>query len=222
MSDLDKALTSKREKTMLASFLISSGAPIATGITAIMSRSATQIADFFRRTAELIALFISWWVYRKLYKKTGSEIELETEPDHSYRTRMEHIANMTVLGAMICSGVAMFVIGVSRLFIYKVSGSVVIGLVVATLGLLINAWFWWRYSYMIREKSDPIIAGQQKLYRAKVFVDTVVVTALASVVIAPDHSATKYIDALGCIIVSIYLLYNGFDIVQKNRIKEHS
>lgn len=101
MSDLDKVSASKRERTLLISLLISSLAPIATGIPAIISRSATQIADFLRRTAELLALFVSWWVYRKIFK----EADPETGPDHSYRVRMEHIANMTVVGAMACSGI---------------------------------------------------------------------------------------------------------------------
>ncbi len=208
MADLDRTLVSKRKKTMLISFLISSAAPIVTGITAIISHSATQIADFLRRTAELISLFISWWVYRKLHS--------EVEYDDIYRVRMERVADITVSGAMICSGVAMFIVGVSRLFIYKISGSVIMGLIIATLGLLVNTGFWWRYSAMIRERFDPIIAGQHKLYRAKVFVDTAVVVALASVVVAPNHPIIKYIDALGCIIVSVYLLYNGLDIVRKN------
>ena len=89
MTDLDRTLVSKRERTMLISFLISSAAPIVTGVTAIISRSATQIADFLRRTAELTSLFISWWVYRKLHK--------EAEYDDIYRVRMERIADITVL-----------------------------------------------------------------------------------------------------------------------------
>lgn len=218
MSDLNKASVSKRERTLLTSLLISSLAPIATGIPAIISRSATQIADFLRRTAELIALFVSWWVYRKILKGTDSEIET----DHPYRARMERIANMTVIGAMACSGIAMLVVGVSRLFVYKVSGNVIMGLIIATMGLSVNAWFWWRYSTMIREEFDLVIAGQRNLYRAKVFVDIAVVIALTSVTIAPNHPITKYIDAIGCIIVSFYLLYNGFDMLRKNKVAEHS
>lgn len=246
MADLEKTSISRREKTMFISFLISSAGPIATGINAVTSRSATQIADFLRRTTELLALFVSWWVYRKIHRGMefvhNTEIEfrhdVETELDHDGKTkfendgctefehnreigsehvdsvRMEHIANITVSGSMFCSGIVIFAIGVSRLFIYKISGNVITGLVIAVSGLLVNTWFWRRYSIMIREKFDPIISGQQRLYRAKVFVDVAVVIALASVTIAPDHYAIKYIDALGCIVVSFYLLYNGFDIVR--------
>ena len=218
MSDLDKVSASKRERTLLISLLISSLAPIATGVPAIISRSATQIADFLRRTAELMALFVSWWVYRKILRK----VDPETGPDHLYRARMEHIANMTVVGAMACSGIAMLVVGIIRLFVYKVSGNVIMGLIIAILGLSVNAWFWWRYPTMIREEFDLVIAGQRNLYRAKVFIDIAVVIALTSVTIAPSRPITKYIDALGCIIVSFYLLYNGFDMLRKNKVAEHS
>jgi divalent metal cation (Fe/Co/Zn/Cd) transporter len=213
MTDLNKNQSSKREKTMLIALLLSGPGPILTGIAAITSHSATQIADFLRRTAELVALFVSWWIYRKL--------QLSMASDDTYRANMERMANLTVAGAMMCSGIAMIVVGVVRLFIYSTSGNVIMGLIIAVLGLLTNTWFWWRYGRMTREELDPIIAGQQKLYRAKACVDLCVVTALTSVVVAPNHPATQYIDALGCIIVAFYLLYNGVDMIRKNKIKEN-
>lgn len=196
---------------MLISFLISSLAPIATGIPAIISRSATQIADFLRRTSQLLALFVAWWVYRKIHGKKVI--------DGAYRARMERAANMTVFWAMIFSGLAMLLVGISRFFVYKVGGNAIMGLIVAVLGLLVNTWFWLRYSTMLKEKFDEVIAGQHKLYRAKVFVDVAVVIALAAVTIAPYHPATKYIDAVGCIIVALYLVYSGFDVVNKDKVK---
>lgn len=32
------------------------------------SQSTTQLADFLRRSMELAAIFISWWVFRKLHR----------------------------------------------------------------------------------------------------------------------------------------------------------
>ncbi|MFA5523252.1 MAG: cation transporter [Tissierellales bacterium] len=212
MADINKKQSSKGEKTMLTSLLLSAPGPIVTGIPAIVSLSATQIADFLRRSAELVALFVSWWIYRKLQRNTVS--------DETYRSCMEGIANWTVIGAMFCSGLAMFVVGVARLFVYEASGNVIIGLIVAFLGLLTNSWFWWRYSNMLDEDFDPVIAGQQKLYRAKSCVDLCVVIALTSVAVAPHHPVTKYIDALGCIIVAFYLVYNGWGMIGKDKTEE--
>jgi divalent metal cation (Fe/Co/Zn/Cd) transporter len=212
MNDLNENQSFKREKTMLISLLLSSPGPIITGIPAIVSHSATQIADFLRRTAELIALFVAWWIYRKLQRSIVS--------DDTYRAHMERIANLTVAGAMMCSGIAMLVVGVTRLLVYKASGNVIMGLIIAVLGMLTNSWFWWRYRNMTGEQFDPVISGQQKLYRAKACVDLCVVIALTSVAVAPNHTATKYIDALGCIVVACYLLYNGLDMIRKNKAAE--
>jgi divalent metal cation (Fe/Co/Zn/Cd) transporter len=214
MTDLDKNQSLKREKMMLTSLLLSALGPIVTGIPAILSHSATQIADFLRRTAELVALFISWWIFRKLQRST--------EYEDIYRAHMERMTNLTVAGAMVCSGIAMLVVGITRLFVYKANGNVIMGLIIGVLGLMTNAWFWWRYTRMTREQYDRVISGQQKLYRAKACVDLGVVIALTSVAVAPNHPMTQYIDALGCIIVACYLLYNGVDIVRKNKADETS
>lgn len=214
MTDLNKEQSLKREKTLLTAFLLSAPGPILTGIAAITSLSATQIADFLRRTAELIATFISWWIYHKLQQNAVT--------DDTYRTRLEGIANLTVAGAMICSGFTMLVVGITRLFVFKSSGNVIMGLIIAVLGLLTNSWFWWRYHTMNQEAFNPVIAGQQRLYRAKASVDLCVVMALISVAVAPSHPLTKYIDALGCIIVAFYLLYNGICMLQKGKAGESS
>jgi divalent metal cation (Fe/Co/Zn/Cd) transporter len=214
MTDSNKKQSFNGQRTMLISLLLSAPGPIVTGIPALASHSSTQIADFLRRSAELVALFAAWWIYRKLQKSM--------ESDDVYRAGLERMANLTVAGAMICSSIAMLVVGVTRLFVYEASGNVIMGLIIAILGVLTNSWFWWRYRNMIREQFDPVISGQHKLYRAKSCVDICVVIALTSVAVAPGHPATKYIDALGCILVAGYLLHNGLEIIRKNKLEEDS
>jgi divalent metal cation (Fe/Co/Zn/Cd) transporter len=199
----------KREKTMFAAFLLSSPGPILTGIAAITSLSATQIADFIRRSAELVALCVAWWVFRKI--QNNPRIEMIR------RKKMTTFVNRTVGIAMIFSGSAMLIVGLFRFFVYAVSGNVVMGYIIAVLGLITNAWFWWRYRIMNKESYDPVIEGQHKLYRAKTCVDLTVVTALTSVLIAPLHPATQYIDAGGCVIVAFYLAYTGIRMLREQR-----
>jgi len=196
-----------RERTMLVALLLSAPGPIVTGIPAFTSLSATQIADFLRRTAELVALLVGWWVYRTLRRRMGL--------DRTGRARMEARANGSVAGAMLCSGLAMLAVGVARLFAYEASGSVLIGLIIAVLGLVTNSWFWLRYRRMNRERFEPVVAGQQSLYRAKAAVDLCVVTALAAVAVAPGRPATRYIDAGGAVIVAGYLFANGWSLVRR-------
>jgi divalent metal cation (Fe/Co/Zn/Cd) transporter len=206
MSDLTKAQAAKRERTLLIAFLLSLPGPLVTGVAALSSHSATQLADFIRRTVELVALFLSWWVFRKIQRNPALG-----EAD---RLRLERMAGLSVAGAMICSGVVMLLVAISRLGVYEPGGRVTLGLIIAILGLLTNGWFWRRYTILTREHYSSVIAAQQKLYRAKACVDLCVVAALTAVAVAPTHPMTRYIDVLGSIVVAGYLMWSGLRMAQ--------
>ena len=188
--------------------LMSTPGPLITGLAAYSSQSTTQLADFIRRSVELVALFVSWWVFRKLQSNQKlSEAE---------QSRLERAAGLSVAGTMICSGIVMVFLAISRLSVFEPGGNVGPGLIIAVLGLIFNGWFWWRYAALTREQYSPVIASQQKLYRAKATVDLCVVAALAAVAIAPTHPLTRYIDILGSISVAGYLLWSGFQMAKSH------
>ena len=172
-----------------------------TGIAVLSSQSSTQLADFIRRTVELVALFLSWWVFRQLQQRAALGA--------ADRDRLERLAGFGVAGAMICSGAVMLTVALSRLSVFEPGGNVTFGLTIAVLGLVTNSWFWRRYTAMTREQYSSVIAAQQNLYRAKALVDLCVVAALAAIAIAPHHPATRYVDILGSVTVAGYLLWSG-------------
>jgi hypothetical protein len=73
MNGLYKEQSSSREKTLLTALLLSAPGPLVTGIALITSHSTTQLADFIRRGVELVAIFISWWVFRQLHRNAAGE-----------------------------------------------------------------------------------------------------------------------------------------------------
>lgn len=201
MNSLSKEQSASREKTLLTSLLLSAPGPLVTGYAMITSQSTTQLADFIRRGVELVAIFISWWVFRRLRRNVAL--------GEAYQARLERASGLSTAGAMACSGIVLLVVALSRLSSYAPGGSVIMGLVIAVLGLLTNGWFWWRYTALTREQYSAVIASQQHLYRAKASVDLCVVIALAAVAIAPAHPATRYVDLLGSVMVALYLLWSG-------------
>jgi divalent metal cation (Fe/Co/Zn/Cd) transporter len=208
MSTLSNEQAASREKTLLMALLLSAPGPLFTGFALISSHSTTQLADFIRRGVELVALFLSWWVFHKLQRNTA----LSTED----QSRLERAAGLSVAGAMICSGIVMLIVALSRLSVFEPGGNVILGLIIAVLGLLTNGWFWRRYTVLNREQYSSVIAAQQKLYRAKASVDLCVVTALGAVAIAPTHPATQYVDILGSVAVAGYLLWSGLRMAQSH------
>lgn len=208
MSNLSKKQSNSREKTLLTALLLSAPGPLVTGYALITSHSTTQLADFLRRGVELVAIFISWWVFRQLSRDAAL--------GEAHQARLERTAGLSTAGAMACSGVVLLVVALSRLRVFEPGGNVIMGLTIAVLGLITNGWFWRRYAVLTREHFSAVIASQQQLYRAKASVDFCVIIALAAVAIAPGHPVTRYIDLLGSGIVALYLLWTGLRTAQKH------
>ncbi len=198
----------KAERTMLMALLLSSPGPIVTGLAVISNPTTTQIADFVRRTAELVVLFASWWIYRRLQR--------DSRISQGQRARLERSVQLYVGGAMVCSGLMMLVITMFRLSSGSSAGKATLGLIIAILGLLTNTLFWVRYRRMTREMPDPVIGAQEVLYRAKSSVDLFVVTALSAVAVAPASHVTRYLDLLGSGAVTCYLIWNGLRTVWRS------
>lgn len=201
MAALSKEQVNSREKTLLIALLLSAPGPLVTGIAVLSSQSTTQLADFIRRFVELAALFISWWIFRQIHQNS--------EPGEENQKKLELTAGLSIAVTMLCSGIVMLIVAISRISVFEPGGNVIFGLMIAVLGLLTNSWFWWRYTVLTREQFSSVIAGQQQLYRAKASVDLCVVSALAAVAIAPTHPATRYVDILGSVVVAGYLFWSG-------------
>lgn len=211
MNSLTKVQSSSREKTLLTALLLSAPGPLVTGLALMTSHSTTQLADFLRRGVELVAIFISWWVFRHLRRNAAL--------GEAHQAQLERAAGLSTAGAMACSGVVLLVVALSRLSVFEPGGNVSMGLTIAILGLVTNGWFWWRYAALTREQYSAVIAAQQQLYRAKASVDLCVVVALAAVAIAPVHPATRYVDILGSAIVAVYLLVSGLRTARKHGLR---
>lgn len=201
MRELTKGQIKSRQQTLLAAMLLSMWAPLTTGLAVYLSHSTTQLADFIRRTIELLALFVSWLVFRHL----GARPNIPKEQ----KVKLERIAGLTVFGAMVSSGMVMFFLGLSRIHSFVPGGNVYPGLAIALLGLIVNTWFWRRYAKFHREEPQAVIMVQEQLYRAKAVMDLCVLVALSSVAIDPNHPIAKYLDILGSLLVGVYLVGSG-------------
>jgi divalent metal cation (Fe/Co/Zn/Cd) transporter len=201
MLTLSVEQAARREKTLRVALLLSLWGPLATGIAMMMSQSTTQMADFVRRSVELLALFISWFVFYEMLREKSRAL--------ARKLPLEKVAGSSVAIAMGCSGVIMLVLALSRLSDYRPGGNVVLGLAIAMAGLVVNTWFWRRYWTLDNELHTSIIRAQCHLYRAKAIVDICVITALVAVAVAPTHAVTRYIDTVGSVVVAMYLLWSG-------------
>ena len=186
-------------KTLLWSIIMSSPGPLVVGLGLIAGRSTTQIADFVRRSAELLAIITSFVVYTMLAKNESADLKL--------KHKLEMRSNIFV-GSMMClAGAIMAVLAFVMPNADK--GNVIPGLVIAVLGVIANSIFWIKYTALNRKEPNAILAVQARLYRAKSLVDISVPIALLSVLIAPASPLSYWLDLVGSVIVAFYLIWCG-------------
>lgn len=184
-------------RTLLLSVLMSAPGPLVVGLGLLVGKSSTQLADFFRRSAELLAIIVAFVVYQLAGK----------DPSPEKKARLERGSNRFVGAVMCLSGVIM-----AALALFAPSedkGNVIPGLAIALMGVIANCLFWRKYTRLSRETGSGILAVQGRLYRAKTLVDGCVTLALATVLLLPGSPAAATLDTLGSVIVALYLLWCG-------------
>lgn len=186
-------------RTLLMSVLMSSPGPLVVGLGLLAGRSSTQIADFVRRSSELLAIIMAFVVY-KITTQDGA-------CDDARKARMERRSNAFV-GAMMCIG-GSFMVALTLMAESADKGNVIPGLSIAVMGVIANTIFWRKYSRLNKAEPNAILAVQARLYRAKSLVDCCVTIALLSVAIAPGSAVSMRLDFVGSIIVAIYLIWCG-------------
>ena len=195
-------------KTFLWSIIMSSPGPLVVGLGLIAGRSSTQIADFVRRSAELLAIIMSFIVYTATQKDGIDSLK---------KRNAERRSNIFV-GLMMClAGTIMAVLAFTIRSEDK--GNVVPGLAIAVLGVIANSIFWLKYTRLNKTEPNTILAVQARLYRAKSLVDISVTVALLSVLIAPKSTVSFWLDMVGSVIVAVYLIWCGARTIYEKRTK---
>ncbi len=194
-------------RTLLWSVIMSAPGPLVVGLGLLAGRSSTQIADFVRRSSELLAIIMAFITY-KITTKDGVE-------DTVRKAKIERFSNIFV-GAMMCIGGSIMLV---LAFVSENTdkGNVIPGLTIAILGVVANTIFWRKYTRLNKQEPNPILAVQARLYRAKSLVDSCVTIALLSVAIAPGAVFSYYLDMIGSIIVAVYLVICGVQTITENK-----
>lgn len=184
-------------RTLLVSVLMSAPGPLVVGLGLLAGRSSTQIADFVRRSSELLAIIMSFVVYKLTTGFCGE----------GRKALLERRSNAFV-GAMMCLGGA-FMIALAFMSDNADKGNVIPGLSIAVMGVIANTLFWRKYTRLNRQEPNAILMVQARLYRAKSLVDACVTIALLSVAIVPGSPVSAWLDFSGSIIVAVYLVWCG-------------
>lgn len=195
----------EKERTLRAAWLISLTAPLATAAAFLLGRSAVQLADFIRRTSELLALFLAWLTLRKV--SAGETAEY----NYGY-ARLESLSSLLISVVMFISFGLITYSSLLRFLDPVPLGWVAPGLVVPAGGMVVNGWFWRRGSLLARSESTPVIEAQWRLCRSKTILDVCVLVTLVVAVILGDGPWTRRTDLAGSLAIGVFLLVSSWRI----------
>lgn len=191
-------------RTLLMSVLMSAPGPLLVGIGLMTGRSATQLADFIRRSSELLAIIASYVVYTLTAREGVTEDK---------KACLERNVNRFVGLVMCVSGGSMLLIAL--LAGETETGNVIPGLTIAVLGVIANTIFFFRYRRLSRLEGSAVLGVQSRLYGAKSLVDGCVTVALLAVALFPMSPAALYLDKIGSVVVAVYLVWCGVRTVRE-------
>lgn len=194
-------------RTLLMSVIMSAPGPLVVGLGLLVGQSSTQLADFVRRSSELMAIIVAFVIYQITTKDGKCDIEK--------KARLEKASNLFVGAAMCLGGSIMLLLAVFSENTEK--GNVIPGLSIALLGVIANSIFWRKYTRLNKQEPNAILAVQATLYRAKTMVDSCVTIALASVALFPESSVSFYLDLIGSVIVAVYLIWSGVKTIRESK-----
>lgn len=197
----------KSARALLWSVLLSAPGPIVLGLSLTVGHSSTQLADFTRRTVELLALVVSC----ALYLVTNRPEQM----DSRRKSSLERKGNLFVGVIMCLSGLSMLLL--SLLFGREQKGDVIPALVIAFLGAAVNIYFWRRYAGLHRKQGNAILRVQSRLYGAKSCVDLCVTATLAAVLLLPGSTFSYALDFAGSLLVSLYMIFCGVKTIYEHK-----
>lgn len=195
-------LKQKKDKALKAAWILSLLAPLVTGIAFILGQTNILLADFFRRTAELLALFLAWFVFRKVAKGSNREY------NYGYH-KLEDLSSLFVGLIMIISFIIILYSSINRLINPSPSGWLLPGLIIASLGFIVNGWFWKRNYQLNKKEPTPVFEAQWRLYRVKTLIDFFVIITLILDMTLSSNLWSIYIDFFASLIIASILLVSG-------------
>lgn len=193
-------------RTLLMSVLMSAPGPVVMGIGLMSGRSSTQIADFVRRSAELLGIIVSFAVYSITNSRGVS--------DERKKAAYEKYSNIFVALMMCIGGIIMIALALTASDEDK--GNVIPALCIALLGAVANTVFWRKYTSLVKKSPNAILSVQARLYGAKSLVDICVSVALISVAFFPASAVSAFLDTAGSVVVAGYLVWCGVRTVREN------
>lgn len=196
----------KKENLVLVAVFTTFLSLLPTAYAALISNSTTLFADLLRCLGEFFAIVASWVVLLKMSRNETARF------NYGYG-KLEQLAGIAVAAALFLTFLVSLTSGIRGLIVPTRLENAEFGFIFALLSVGGNA-FLWTSNYIADARSpSPIAESQWRLFRAKTCATMVVVTSLGIALAFADSEASVYVDPLGSIALSLFMLWQSYTLV---------
>jgi cation diffusion facilitator family transporter len=196
----------KKENLVLVAVFTTFLSLLPTAYAALISNSTTLFADLLRCLGEFFAIVASWVVLLKMSRNDTTRF------NYGYG-KLEQLAGIAVAAALFLTFLVSLTSGIRGLIVPTKLENAEFGFIFALLSVGGNA-FLWTSNYIADARSpSPIAESQWRLFRAKTCATMVVVTSLGVALAFADSQTSVYVDPLGSIALSLFMLWQSYTLV---------
>lgn len=198
----------QKERSLFIGFIFAFASLVPTISAMLLANSTILQSNALRSGSETLVIFFSWLTVRKATQQTS--------PEYNYGYgKLENLTSLFVATVMIISLVVIFRNAVVRFQNpVPIEGlGTGIGLVFAIIAGNANGWYWFRTHGIARKSPSPIMESQWRLFRARTMANLCVVFSLGISGVLKKFSWTLYIDPIGSVILSGFLLFSAYSVI---------
>lgn len=196
-----------KEKSILLGFLLGILGLITGIIAAIIANSITLESEILKNIGLVTAVFLSYLSVRKVNRG-------KTEGYNYGYGKLESFSGLIVAVVLVLSLIIIIAHTVER-FQHPVelhTGGLDLAIVFSAVGLASSVWLWRHDYHLSKEEYSPVIESLWRMYRFKTIASILVILSLILSYIYSDQSWAYYIDPVGSVIISMFILQSIYNI----------
>jgi cation diffusion facilitator family transporter len=195
-----------KERSVFIGFLLGLFTIFPKIVAVLIANSITLLSDLLQTCSETLGSFFSWLTLRRVAK--GKTFLY----NYGYG-KLENLSSMVIAGVMIISFAVIIYNAIERFRNPVTVHKVGLGLLIAIAAAGVNVVLWRRLYLIALAEHSPVMESQWRLYRAKTMTNLCVLVSLGLAVALRRYAWSVYIDPVGSVLLSFFLLYSAYRVV---------
>jgi ferrous-iron efflux pump FieF len=197
----------EKERSIFLGFLLGIFGLMTGIVAAIIANSITLESEILKNVGLSTAVFLSYLSVRKVNRG-------KTEGYNYGYGKLESFSGLIVAVVLVLSLVIIIWHTVER-FQHPTelhTGGLDLAIVFSAIGLATSVWLWRHDHHLAKEEYSPVIESLWRMYRFKTIASILVILSLVLSYIFRDQSWAYYIDPVGSVIISMFILQSIYSI----------